>query len=144
MSLGHYLLHNGCHTDSFEQAQPNRIEREANRFAGELLMPERLLRKSITELKALDLSSIDTTKELAWIFKTSPQAMEVQLNRLNLRVYPWNNLFILSSSSFLENTVATSPFFNTKSPRGMCAFPALLIREMIAPFGIINSFNDLL
>lgn len=52
------------------------MEREANNFAASLLMPKKLVRTAWEELKDIE--------ELARIFKVSPSAMSIRLERLHL------------------------------------------------------------
>jgi len=80
--LGHHLL---GHTERFhlnlaEGAQPEqdyRVERAANEFAADLLMPRKLLAK-------FD-ASVQSTSELASTFEVSEIAMGYRLLNLGLR-----------------------------------------------------------
>lgn len=91
--LGHYFLHpetvkkeeaiiDADNTiDSsilfrLDNAEYSRIETEANNFAASLIMPEDLVRKAWD-----DLSDI---KEIANVFKVSPSAMSIRLEKLGI------------------------------------------------------------
>ena len=92
--LGHYLLHKGELT--FIDRKFNRInfrsgssastddieEIEANKFAGELLMPEEFLSKDI--LASDDIEKGDLQEELAQKYRVSKQAITIRLVGLNL------------------------------------------------------------
>jgi len=58
-------------------------EIEANRFAAELLMPERFLTAEIRRLNEKDFSG-DLVNELSKVFQVSPRAMEYRLTNLGL------------------------------------------------------------
>jgi hypothetical protein len=84
--IGHYLLGHGDFADSektfedgaYNYADPqNRQESEANEFAAELLMPERLLRQDLAEL-GRDVPA------LAKKYQVSEQALWIQLINLHL------------------------------------------------------------
>lgn len=90
--LGHWLLHHRARkrrtpiycrpadvgaTTRFQLEDAARLERDANRFAASLLMPETLVRR---EAEALALS----VPALAKRFGVSGQAMQLRLERLNL------------------------------------------------------------
>jgi Zn-dependent peptidase ImmA (M78 family) len=92
--LGHYFRHPGrsehvdrdfrIHWRNRESSQGiNWEEIEANRFAAELLMPERLLRKDLVGSSALSESVLRT---LATRYKVSLVAMKFRL--LNLGILP--------------------------------------------------------
>lgn len=92
--IGHYILHKGEAT--FIDRKFNRInfrggssastdqleEIEANKFAGELLMPEEFISKDIMELD--DTERDDFLDELAKKYKVSNQALAIRLVNLNL------------------------------------------------------------
>ncbi len=92
--LGHYLLHKGELT--FIDKKFKRInfrggssvstdtvdEIEANRFAGELLMPQEFLIKDI--LKSDDIEDGGLIGDLAKRYKVSRQALTIRLTTLNL------------------------------------------------------------
>ena len=55
---------------------------EANLFAAELLMPERLLTKDIAEVESLELDLEDQLEKLAKKYGVSQQAMAIRLSSL--------------------------------------------------------------
>lgn len=82
--LGHFRLHQDLQTDIFYRYQVRKLwgleedkrELEANRFAGDLLMPEKFIR---------DLWAVtQDTEKLAQIFGVSPEAMRYRLQHLQL------------------------------------------------------------
>lgn len=84
--LGHYLQGHGDFADSrktfedgsYDYSDPqNRQEMEANEFAAELLMPESLLRKDVTNM------GLDAPR-LAKRYEVSEQAMWIQLINLHI------------------------------------------------------------
>ncbi len=90
--IGHFLLHRlneGVFIDRApiyfrDKASVGTIkEIEANAFAGELLMPESVIRKEI-EKKSLSAFDDNTVEELAKKFDVSTQALTVRLMKLKL------------------------------------------------------------
>jgi Zn-dependent peptidase ImmA (M78 family) len=75
-----------CSTTASRQTQnpASKIEREANRFASELLIPENLVRKTITQLTSLGLKNINPIEEISWAFKVSKEAMQIRLKNLKI------------------------------------------------------------
>jgi Zn-dependent peptidase ImmA (M78 family) len=73
--LGHLFLHHGelKFRDHITMLGIDPMEREANQFAAELLMPEWLLRTFMTDR---------TVDELAALFDVSPQAMGIRMQAL--------------------------------------------------------------
>lgn len=57
------------------------IERQADAFAAELLMPSSMVRGTITELTRISPKA-DIIDELAWIFRVSRVAMKNRLSDL--------------------------------------------------------------
>jgi Zn-dependent peptidase ImmA (M78 family) len=91
--LGHALLHSGekLHVDQgFEiklrSSKPvggyDLDEKEANLFAAELLMPERLLERDLAEIGRIDLEDQQSISELARRYRVSTQAMSIRLGYL--------------------------------------------------------------
>lgn len=90
--LGHHLLHNfeDVHVDQFvmklrsgASSTGEHVEEiEANRFAAELLIPERILLQEITRLGVQDLSDDNAMQQLAKQFQVSVQAMANRLTSL--------------------------------------------------------------
>lgn len=89
--LAHFILHRS-HSEVFVDAfhrdgesskgtQPEEIQ--ANAFAAELLMPEKVLREKLRE-RPLDIFDEDAVRQLAKQFGVSPQALTIRLTRLNL------------------------------------------------------------
>jgi|SRR6185503_6199726 len=76
--LGHYLLGHDIR-DVLEENldRPPNLEREANMFAGELLMPKKLL---VTDVKAGSVKIPDLAKK----YNVSEQAMTIRLLETNL------------------------------------------------------------
>lgn len=78
--IGHFLLHPGLVSPQRSgpvNAEMQRLEREADAFAAELLMPEHLLRQAVYEMGA-------DAGRLADRFEVSEAAMRVRLRRLGL------------------------------------------------------------
>ena len=75
--LGHYLLHGG---ERFEDSgdRHSMIERQADAFAAELLMPSSMVRGTIAQLARIS-PKIEIVDELAWIFRVSRVAMKNRL-----------------------------------------------------------------
>jgi Zn-dependent peptidase ImmA (M78 family) len=76
--IGHYLLGHDIR-DVLEEnlERPPNLEREANMFAGELLMPKEFLKKDIK-------AGISTVPDLAKKYNVSEQAMTIRLLETNL------------------------------------------------------------
>ena len=72
--LGHILLGHAPLKHVFEQRKPD-VERQADSFAAELLLPEELLRKDCADY---------TMPELAARYKVSRQSLEFKLSDLRL------------------------------------------------------------
>jgi Zn-dependent peptidase ImmA (M78 family) len=64
----------------------DRQEIDANRFAAELLMPERLVLEAVhrRQERSSDISATQIVDELAIEFQVSPQAMEYRLTNLGM------------------------------------------------------------
>jgi hypothetical protein len=78
--IGHFLLHEGhavAERGGAAGGATARLEREADQFAAELLMPEHLVRQAVLEDGA-------DARRLADRFEVSAQAMSVRLRRLGL------------------------------------------------------------
>lgn len=91
--LGHALLHAGekLHVDqgfeiklrsSKSAGGVDLEEKEANLFAAELLMPEKLLEKDLAEIGEVDLEDQRSIRELAQRYRVSCQAMSIRLGYL--------------------------------------------------------------
>lgn len=88
--LGHLILHRfddvhiSKQRDGISELGTDREEIEANRFAAELLMPESMIRKSVTNLGGIDPfdQDLDIIEKLADQFEVSPQAMNIRLSTL--------------------------------------------------------------
>lgn len=92
--LGHLFLHNSktvnydkggvmMFRDNHSSSGSDIKEIEANRFAAELLMPERSIRKDTTELGAFDLvNDTGVIATLAEKYNVSEQAMSIRLTTL--------------------------------------------------------------
>jgi Zn-dependent peptidase ImmA (M78 family) len=77
--IGHFVLHRDPIGDRVEDNYllrdarfPDRVERQANRFGVELLMPDRLIRRLIEE-------GIDTVEAMAHRLQVSKVAMAIRL-----------------------------------------------------------------
>jgi len=79
--LGHVLLDHKPLKHIFERREPA-VERQADSFAAELLLPERFLRGDCANY---------TVPELAGRYKVSRQSLELQLNNLGLVPKGLNN-----------------------------------------------------
>lgn len=86
--LGHFLLHveSGLHMDkqsfyrnTLSHEGTSLIEIEANRFAAELLMPRRMLKRDLREYIDLIDTDKDPVKELAKKYKVSTTAMSIKI-----------------------------------------------------------------
>ena len=88
--LGHVLLNHEPLKHIYEQRKPA-IERQADSFAAELLLPERFLRGDCADY---------TMPELAKRYKVSRQSLELQLSNLGLT--PKDR-----RSAVWENTIST-------------------------------------
>jgi Zn-dependent peptidase ImmA (M78 family) len=93
--LGHYLLHDleGIHVDRrFEVKLRNGKlgeatddqEKEANLFAAELLMPERILKADLAMIEQLDLEDEASLGRLAGKYEVSVQALNFRVANLGL------------------------------------------------------------
>lgn len=94
--LGHLSLHGNRELilerhvqlnfrDATSSTATKQEEIEANQFAAELLMPERLLDQSLRSLvKGRPLSDVDIVRRLARRFEVSQQAMEFRLASLGM------------------------------------------------------------
>ena len=79
--LGHFLLHEGDFTDNDFDNPSCAVEREANLFAKELLMPRHVVEQTYSKLKALNID-IDYISELSWAFRVSKESMAIRLSEL--------------------------------------------------------------
>ena len=90
--LGHFFLHEGLeqHVDeNFRIAWRNAdsskainwMEIQANRFAGELLMPSRFLEQDLNSLQSIDKRTVAL---LATKYSVSPEAMKIRLSQLGI------------------------------------------------------------
>jgi len=94
--LGHLILnHNGdlfvdkehvLYRDSRSKEGSLKLEREANRFAAELLMPEEMIIDEIVE-NEIDLDDPKKLNDLAKKFKVSTQALTIRLNNLGWTLF---------------------------------------------------------
>lgn len=75
--LGHYLLHPGVYFCFAKSQQEQQVEREANRFASEMLMPEEWLRRHVGDYG-------NRPDVLARMYAVSILAMKVRLQELGL------------------------------------------------------------
>lgn len=95
--FGHYLLHRNLSNIFFDESLvffrdeqssegSKYQEIEANNFAAELLMPEKLLREKITQqpVDAFDDSDNSLIQQLAKNFGVSIQALTIRLTKLGL------------------------------------------------------------
>jgi Zn-dependent peptidase ImmA (M78 family) len=80
--LGHFLMHEGSRIDDYNLSHKH-IEIEANIFASELLMPEKLVTKTFKQLQTFVPKSL-ICKEMAWIYKVSCAAMTYKISELKL------------------------------------------------------------
>ena len=92
--LGHFLLHRGSSSifvdastvffrDGISSDGSKAQEVEANAFAGELLMPEKLIREAINS-RPIDAFDEGAVRRLATQFAVSAQALTIRLTRLGL------------------------------------------------------------
>ena len=94
--LGHIFLHSNdtvnyqksvlLFRDGHSSDGSDPKEREANRFAAELLMPESLLRAELEKVGSIDLLNENSQKKISTLaakFQVSPQAMSVRLASLS-------------------------------------------------------------
>lgn len=89
--IGHFVLHRSQsevfvdafyrNDDSSKGINPEEIQ--ANAFAAELLMPEKVLREKLS-VQPLDVFDEEALTQLAEEFEVSPQALAIRLTRLNL------------------------------------------------------------
>ena len=91
--LAHYVLHREgdnlyAHRDYTDDgAVQNQIEREANLFAANVLMPENLIKKKVSEIKSSIrgiLPGFVLTREIADHFVVSEAAARVRLKQLGI------------------------------------------------------------
>jgi Zn-dependent peptidase ImmA (M78 family) len=93
--LGHYLLHDrdGIHVDrrfniKLRNAKSSQgtddEEKEANLFAAELLMPERMLKAELAVIEQLDLEDEASLVRLAEKYAVSVQALSFRVANLGL------------------------------------------------------------
>ena len=90
--IGHFVLHpqEDMHVDKFvlqfrdskSSTGEDELEREANRFAAELLMPKEFLQRDLTEFGLHDLHDDEAVKQLAKKYEVSVQAMTTRLTSL--------------------------------------------------------------
>ena len=91
--LGHFLLHEGddVHVDRrFQVKLRNQVssegtdeeEKEANLFAAEIIMPQRLVEEDVAEIDAIDLDDEQVIADLAKLYGVSTQAMTFRLSYL--------------------------------------------------------------
>lgn len=69
-------------TETMEQIELRRMDREANTFAMELLMPAHLLKAEIKNLGGIDIEDDRKLAKLARKFKVSLQVMAVRIGQL--------------------------------------------------------------
>lgn len=97
--IGHFLLHRdkmpvfidkqffkpylAAFRDKRSSSGEDKLEREANAFAAELLMPADMVRMAVVELK-VDVADDDIVDELAKQFEVSRQAMSFRIANLAL------------------------------------------------------------
>lgn len=79
--LGHFLMHEGDFTDSGFETPSNSIEREANLFAKELLMPSHIVAQTYKAFKSLNID-LEVVSELSWVFRVSKESMAIRLSEL--------------------------------------------------------------
>jgi Zn-dependent peptidase ImmA (M78 family) len=83
--IGHFILHKGfnLHVDEDfcinRDGSSNLDEREANRFAAELLMPEELIEADLSRFEYVNEAIVSL---LASKYKVSAQAMQIRLTNL--------------------------------------------------------------
>lgn len=80
--IGHFLMHKGESFDHSGKGDP-KIEREADIFATNLLMPAKMIRKIHNQFRSL-LTGMDVIPEMAWIFRVSNGAMKLRLSELKI------------------------------------------------------------
>lgn len=92
--LAHFLLHKKesklyAHRDmSGSDSQKNSIESEANYFAANVLMPEKLVREKVSDIKSQvrgKVPSFVLAKEIADNFAVSEAAADVRLRQLRIK-----------------------------------------------------------
>lgn len=74
-------MHEGDFTDCGFETPSNSIEREANLFAKELLMPSHIVTQTYIAFKTLNLD-LDVVSELSWAFRVSKESMAIRLSEL--------------------------------------------------------------
>ncbi len=80
--IGHFLMHKGESFDLSGKGDP-KIEREADIFATNLLMPSAMIREIHNQFSSLS-TGMDTVSEMAWIFRVSNEAMKFRLFELKI------------------------------------------------------------
>lgn len=93
--IGHYVLHpqEEMHVDKFvlqfrdskSSKGEDELEKEANRFAAELLMPKEFLVRDVQEIGLQDLHDDEAVKQLAKKYEVSVQAMTTRLTSLGFQ-----------------------------------------------------------
>lgn len=81
--LGHFLMHEGDFMDEGFEKPANGIEREANLFAKELLMPAHMIAQTHKAFMSLNID-MDVVSELSWAFRVSKESMAIRLSELGL------------------------------------------------------------
>lgn len=81
--LGHFLMHKGDFMDEGFEKPSSGIEREANLFAKELLMPAHLVDQTYKAIMSLNID-LDVITELSWAFRVSKETMAIRLSELGL------------------------------------------------------------
>lgn len=71
------------HRNGKSQSGSDKYEIEANRFSASILMPEKLILKSIQDLK-IDISNEQHITRISRYFKVSEQAMSFRISRLGI------------------------------------------------------------
>lgn len=77
-------MHEGDFTDNGFDTTANSIEREADIFAKELLMPPHLVARTHKAFKSLNIG-MDAVSELSWAFRVSKESMAIRLSELGLQ-----------------------------------------------------------
>lgn len=143
--IGHFVLHRSAYDDflctrnMLEDFKTEGIEKEANEFAAQLLMPP-------NRVKDFDAKpwTVDTLKEIAEFFEVSLQAAGLRMAQLSSR----KRAFVVSVSDFVEWGVSSNKLFKTgcyfkqlmEVPGGSTAHGAELSHELLdAP----TDLNDL-
>lgn len=89
--LAHFILHKGdsalyAHRDVINNSTAQNIEREANYFAANILMPEQLVREKVEDIKRKTRKPLKIVliKEISDCFVVSAAAAEIRLSQLNI------------------------------------------------------------